>query len=42
MAEGQVPALLDGPIPGVHGVVRWRIIDLCQSVWDEFEIKVSK
>src|SRR6201987_3598078 len=30
-----------GPIPAVHGVVRWRIIDLCQWVWDEFEIEVS-
>ena len=32
----------DGPIPAVHGVVRWRIIDLCQWVWDEFAISVSK
>ena len=31
-----------GPIPAVHGVVRWRIIDLCQWVWDEFRITVSK
>ena len=31
-----------GPIPAVHGVVRWRIIDLCQWVWDEFAISVSK
>ena len=23
-----------GPMPAVHGVVRWRIIDLCQWVWD--------
>ena len=23
-----------GPIPAVHGVVRWRIIDLCQWDWD--------
>lgn len=30
-----------GPMPAVHGVVRWRIIDLCQWVWDEFEINVS-
>ena len=30
-----------GPIPAVHGVVRWRIIDLCEWVWDEFEIGVS-
>ena len=32
----------NGPIPAVHGVVRWRIIDLCQWVWDEFEIIVSQ
>lgn len=25
-----------GPTLAVHGVVRWRIIDLCQWVWDEF------
>lgn len=31
-----------GPIPAVHGVVRWRVIDLCQWVWDEFQISVSK
>jgi transposase len=32
----------NGPIPAVHGVVRWRIIDLCQWLWDEYEISVSK
>ena len=31
----------NGPIPAVHGVVRWRIIDLCQWVWDEFAVSVS-
>ena len=31
-----------GPIPAVHGVVRWRIIDLCQWLWEEFEVSVSK
>jgi putative transposase len=31
-----------GPVPAVHGVVRWRVIDLCQWVWDEFQISVSK
>jgi transposase len=24
----------NGPIPAVHGVVRWRIVDLCQWVWE--------
>jgi len=31
-----------GPIPAVHGVVRWRIIDLMQWLWDEFEVSISK
>ena len=31
-----------GPDPAVHGVVRWRIIDLCRWVWDQFHIRVSK
>ena len=34
--------LESGPMPAVHGVVRWRIIDLCQWVWEEYEITVSK
>src|SRR6187431_2237929 len=25
-----------GPIPAMHGVVRWRLIDLVQWVWEEF------
>src|SRR5690348_1290184 len=32
----------DGPNPAVHGVVRWRIADLIQWVWDEFRISISK
>ena len=32
----------NGPIPAVHEVVRWRIIDLCQWLWQEYEISVSK
>lgn len=31
-----------GPIPAVHGVVRWRIIDLVQWLWDEFAVSISK
>jgi transposase len=31
-----------GPIPAVHGVVRWRLIDLAQWVLEEFRISVSK
>ena len=32
----------NGAIPAVHEVVRWRIIDLCQWLWEEYEITVSK
>lgn len=32
----------DGPIPATHGVVRWRLIDLAQWIWDEFAISISK
>ena len=32
----------EGPIPAVHGVVRWRLIDLVQWVFAEFRIKVAK
>jgi transposase len=31
-----------GPIPGAHGAVRWRIIDLVQWLWDEFKVSISK
>ena len=31
-----------GPIPAVHGVVRWRIIDLCQWLWDTFQVSIAK
>ena len=31
-----------GPIPAVHGVVRWRLVDLAAWVWDEFGISMSE
>lgn len=31
-----------GPIPAAHGVVRWRLVDLCQWVWEEFRISIAK
>src|SRR6266851_4833621 len=31
-----------GPIPAVHGVVRWRLVDLAQWVFEEFRISISK
>src|ERR1700683_941807 len=32
----------NGPIPAVHGVVRWRLIDLAQWIFEEFRITVAK
>jgi transposase len=32
----------DGPTPAIHGVVRWRIVDLCQWLSEEFGICVSE
>jgi transposase len=31
-----------GPIPAIHGVVRWRLIDLSQWIYEEFRITVAK
>lgn len=32
----------EGPTPAVHGVVRWRLVDLIQWLWEEFRITISK
>ena len=32
----------DGPTSAIHGVVRWRIVDLCQRVFQEFRIAAAK
>ena len=37
-----VEAIERGPMPAVHGVVRWRIVDLAQMVWDDFSLSVSR
>ncbi len=31
-----------GPIPAVHGVVRWRLVDLMQWLFEEFRLSISK
>ena len=53
-APGQPPRLNDahratlaaiiesGPIPAVHGIVRWRIVDLCQWIFAEFRVVISR
>lgn len=37
-----VQAIEDGPTPAVHGVVRWRLIDLCQWLWETFRVRIAK
>jgi hypothetical protein len=34
-------AACSSPIPALHGVVRWRLIDLCQWIFAEVRITVS-
>lgn len=44
--EAQRRALVDivesGPIPAIHGVVRWRLIDLARWLHDEFGVSVTE
>ena len=40
--KAKLAALVEqGPIPAIHGVVRWRAIDLMQWIYEEFGISVS-
>ena len=32
----------DGPIPAIHGVVRWRLIDLVRWLHDEFAVSLDE
>jgi len=44
--DAQRRALADiveqGPIPAINDVVRWRLIDLKQWIWEEFSISLHK
>jgi hypothetical protein len=31
----------NGPIPAIHGVVRWRLIDLMQWIFEEFRVSIA-
>ena len=31
-----------GPIPALHSVVRWRLIDLAQWIFEEFRLTIAK
>ena len=30
-----------GPMPAIHGVVRWRLIDLMQWIFEEFRVTIA-
>src|SRR3982750_4686489 len=32
----------EGPIPAIHGVVRWRLVDLIAWLWEEFCLSISQ
>src|SRR5476651_388301 len=32
----------NGPIPAIHSVVRWQLIDLAQWIFEEFRITIAK
>ena len=35
-------AIEAGPVPATDGVVRWRLIDLCRWLWDQFGVRIAK
>jgi len=35
-------AIESGPIPAVDGVVRWRLVDLCHWIWEQFRVGIAK
>ena len=38
-----VAAMIEsGPTPAIHGVVRWRLIDLCQRLFEDHGVTVAK
>ncbi len=39
--QALVRVVEEGPLPAIHGVVRWRLVDLRQWVWEEFGIATS-
>ena len=39
--QALVRVVEEGPLPAIHGVVRWRLVDLRQWVWEVFAIATS-
>ncbi|TYC79713.1 helix-turn-helix domain-containing protein, partial [Novosphingobium sp. BW1] len=37
-----VEAVERGPIPAIHGLVRWRLIDLAHGLYEEFAVSLDE
>jgi transposase len=40
--DALVEIVESGPIPAIHGVVRWRLIDLAQWLYEEFGVSLDE
>ena len=40
--QSLVAIVESGPIPAIHGVVRWRLIDLAQWLYEEFTVSLDE
>jgi transposase len=40
--QAQAAMVEQGPNPAVHGVVRWRLVDLAQWLWEEFRVSLNE
>ena len=40
--QALVRVVESGPIPAIHNVVRWRLRDLAQWIWEEFRIALDE
>lgn len=42
LRKALVERVESGPTPAIHGVVRWRLVDLSQWMWEAFGVSVSR
>jgi len=42
LGEALAAMVESGPMPSIHGVLRWRLKDLAMWVWEEFRVSVSE
>ena len=42
LVDRKAPGRPPRPIPAIYGVVRWRIVDHCQWIFEEFRVVISR